>query len=198
MTRHACVHRRIRTLTVTVCRREPVAWVTAGGLSCAQSKNRVALDNAYHDGTARPLCPMVRLSPTTPVTQLHPIKKFLVLTGEPITACQAERIGLVLKVEPDGELFERTQELTRRISRLPREALTLNKRSVDSFADASGETASRLAARGHDALTLSHSPHAKAADGRTFTEIQQAEGVEGMKKARQAQYASSRFRPEKG
>lgn len=115
--------------------------------------------------------------------------KFLVLTGELIDARTAQQIGLVLTVEPDSEIVERSRELCRRLARLPREALILNKRAVDAFADAAGDAAGRLAASGHDAVTLSHSAHAKAPDGRPFSEIRRDDGVQGMKRAREAQYS---------
>ncbi len=121
--------------------------------------------------------------------------KFLVFTGELIEAEQARQLGLVLTVEPDDELLDRARELCRRITRLPREALLLNKRSVDACADASGEAVGRIAAAAHETLTLSHSPHATAPDGRTFTDIRISDGVEGLKRARDTQYRDPWLRP---
>lgn len=114
--------------------------------------------------------------------------KFLILTGELITGQQARDIGLVLTVEPDDELFDRAGDLCGRMARLPREAAVLNKRNVDAIADASGDAAGRLAGNAHDALTLTNSPRATAPDGRTFRQILDTEGMQGMKKARAAQY----------
>ena len=125
--------------------------------------------------------------------------KFLVLTGELIDAEQAARIGLVLSVEAEEELVERARDLCRRLARLPRQSLLLNKRMVDAVADASGDAAGRVAAMARDVVTLSHSDHATAPDGRTFASIRRSEGVDGLKKARQAQYTGpwlrSRSRP---
>jgi enoyl-CoA hydratase/carnithine racemase len=114
--------------------------------------------------------------------------KFLILTGEPIDAAEARRIGLVLSVEPDDELVARARELARRIARMPREAALLNKRAIDAIADAAGDAAGRLAGAAHDATTLANSPRATAPDGRPFREIVGAEGVAGLKQARSAQY----------
>jgi enoyl-CoA hydratase/carnithine racemase len=114
--------------------------------------------------------------------------KFLTLTGELIDAEQARRIGLVLTVEPDDEMLERARELARRLSRLPREAVLLNKRTIDAIADASGAAAGRIAGAAHDAVTLTNRPRATAPDGRTFQEIIDAEGIDGMKRARAAQF----------
>jgi enoyl-CoA hydratase/carnithine racemase len=114
--------------------------------------------------------------------------KFLTLTGELIDAEQARRIGLVLTVEPDDEMPERARELARRLARLPREAVLLNKRTIDAIADAAGDAAGRIAGAAHDAITLSNTPRATAPDGRTFQDIIAAEGVDGMKRARAAQF----------
>ena len=114
--------------------------------------------------------------------------KFLVLTGELIDAERARDIGLVLTVEPDDALLDRTRDLCRRLARLPRTALWLNKRSVDAIADAAGDAAGRLAGAARDIITLSESGRATAPDGRGFREILDAEGIEGIKRARAAQY----------
>jgi enoyl-CoA hydratase/carnithine racemase len=116
--------------------------------------------------------------------------KFLILSGELIDARRARDIGLVLSVEPDDRLLERARELCRRLARLPREAVQLNKRLVDAVADASGDAAGRLAGAARDALTLANSGRAVAPDGRTFREIIAAEGTDGLKKARAAQFES--------
>ena len=114
--------------------------------------------------------------------------KFLILTGELIDATRAREIGSVFAVEPDDELLERARDLARRLTRLPREASLLNKRNVDAVADAAGDAAGRVADAAHAVITLSNSARATAPDGRTFREIIDTEGVEGMKSARAAQY----------
>lgn len=114
--------------------------------------------------------------------------KFLVMTGELIDAEQACRIGLVLSIEPEEELVDRARDLCARLARLPRQSVLLNKRMVDAVADASGDAAGRIAASARDAITLSQGDQATAPDGRTFASIRQTEGVDGLKKAREAQY----------
>jgi enoyl-CoA hydratase len=54
----------------------------------------------------------------------------LMYLGEPIGAREAERIGLVNEVVPDGEALSRALELARRISRQPKEAVAAIKRGV--------------------------------------------------------------------
>jgi len=114
--------------------------------------------------------------------------KFLILTGELIGAQRAREIGLVLTVEAEDELVDRARELCRRLARLPVTATLLNKRAVDSIADASGEAAGRLMGAARDVITLSESPRATAPDGRTFRDIIGQEGMEGLKTARASQY----------
>jgi enoyl-CoA hydratase/carnithine racemase len=120
--------------------------------------------------------------------------KFLMLTGETITAAQAREIGLVLTVEADDELFSRARDLAVRLARLPREAMLLNKRAIDSVADASGDAAGRIAGLAADAVTLANSGRAAAPDGRTFREIIDSEGMNGLKAARAAQYDAAWLR----
>jgi enoyl-CoA hydratase/carnithine racemase len=114
--------------------------------------------------------------------------KFLMWSGEEISADVARQIGLVLAVEPDEELHDRARELARRLARLPREAVLLNKRAIDAVADAAGDAAGRQAALLADSLTLANSGRATAPDGRTFRDIITAEGMPGLKAARAAQY----------
>jgi len=54
----------------------------------------------------------------------------LMYLGEPIDASEAERLGLVNEVVPDGEALSRALDLGRRISRGPREAVAAIKRGV--------------------------------------------------------------------
>jgi enoyl-CoA hydratase/carnithine racemase len=117
--------------------------------------------------------------------------KFLILTGEPIGASVARELGLVLSVERDDELLDRARELARRLARLPREAVAANKRAVDAVADAAGDESGRRAGLAQDATTLAASGRATAPDGRTFREIIESEGVDGLKRARAAQYTGS-------
>lgn len=123
--------------------------------------------------------------------------KFLILSGELIDAQRAERIGLVLTVLPAAQLRERTAELARRIARLPRESTVLNKACINQVAEASGNAAGRVAGRAHDTLTKTMSAFAKAPDGRLFADILRAEGVQGMKAARDSQFKGGWLPPAK-
>jgi enoyl-CoA hydratase len=54
----------------------------------------------------------------------------LMYLGDPIGALEAERIGLVSEVVPDGEALSRALEIARRVSRQPKEAVAAIKRGV--------------------------------------------------------------------
>lgn len=114
--------------------------------------------------------------------------KFLMLTGEMIPADQAVKIGLGLATVPAGTLVWQARDLARRIGRLPREAVELNKLSINAISDAMGGSQARLVARGHETLTRSMVPHALAPDGRRFVDILKAEGMRGLKAAQSVQY----------
>jgi enoyl-CoA hydratase/carnithine racemase len=114
--------------------------------------------------------------------------KFLILTGELIDAERAAEIGLVLTTVPREQLAERAFDLARRIASLPREGVLLNKAAIDRMTEASGRAAGRLVGRTHDAMTKAMARRARAPDGRLFEEILAAEGVEGVKRARDQQF----------
>ncbi len=70
----------------------------------------------------------------------------------------------------------------------PRDSVRLNRQAIDAAADAAGDAAGRAAAVDRDALTLDASDMATAPDGRTFRSIIDLEGIDGLKRARLAQY----------
>lgn len=123
--------------------------------------------------------------------------KYLILTGDLLDAEKAREIGLVLAVEPQGQLLERATDLARRIASLPREAVTLNKACIDRINDVMGREAGRMIGRSYDTLTKSMSKLAKAPDGRFFEEIFQQEGTVGLKAARDMQFVDSWLKSKK-
>ncbi len=116
--------------------------------------------------------------------------KFLIYTGEIIDAARAERIGLVLTVEPAEQLLARASDLAERLARMPREALGLNKAAIEAVLESSGRAEGRIAGRARDAVTKTAASAARAPDGRRFEDILRTEGMEGMKKARELQYSA--------
>lgn len=117
--------------------------------------------------------------------------KFLIYTGEMIDAARAERLGLVLTVEPAADLLARATDLAERLARMPREALGLNKAAIEAVLESSGRAAGRIAGRERDAITKTEAAKARAPDGRTFEDILRDEGMAGMKAARGQQYAEN-------
>jgi enoyl-CoA hydratase/carnithine racemase len=114
--------------------------------------------------------------------------RFLIYTGEMIDAWRAERIGLVLTVEPAQQLLARATDLAERLARMPREALGLNKAAIEAVLESSGQAEGRIAGRARDAVTKTAASAARAPDGRLFEEILRTEGMAGMKAARGQQY----------
>jgi len=121
--------------------------------------------------------------------------KYLMLTGEIIDARRAAAIGLVLEVEEPDELLARCTDLAQRLARMPREAVILNKASIDSMLEAAGRGAGRSVGRLHDVLTRSMTHVAAAPDGRKFEEILATEGMQALKEARDTQYGRPWLRP---
>jgi enoyl-CoA hydratase len=64
--------------------------------------------------------------------------KELLLTGDSIDIHEAHRLGMVSKVFPRDELFERTLQLAQRIAQLPTMAALLIKESVNQTVDNMG------------------------------------------------------------
>jgi len=123
--------------------------------------------------------------------------KYLILTGDLIDAERAAEIGLVLVTVPAAELEAKARDLAERIARLPRESVELNKAAIDKVIEVGGRAAGRIAGRTQDVLVRAMSGRAKAPDGRRFEEILAAEGIAGMKKARDAQFTGSWLPPKK-
>ena len=68
----------------------------------------------------------------------------LMYLGDPIDAREAERMGLVNEVVPDGEALPRALDIARRISRQPKEAVAAIKRGVRESAQLTREEAVQL------------------------------------------------------
>jgi enoyl-CoA hydratase/carnithine racemase len=68
----------------------------------------------------------------------------LMYLGEAIDASEAERIGLVNEVVPDGEALARALDIARSISRQPKEAVAAIKRGVRKSLHSSREDSVRL------------------------------------------------------
>ncbi|HUY18784.1 MAG TPA: enoyl-CoA hydratase/isomerase family protein [Candidatus Binataceae bacterium] len=113
--------------------------------------------------------------------------KFLVLSGELISASKAKEIGLVLEVFRP-EIFEpKVYDLARRIASMPRDAVILNRRLVNASLRAMGWGTQKQLARALNSVTNSVGEEAVAADGRKFAEVRKA-GWKAFKEARDAPF----------
>jgi enoyl-CoA hydratase len=74
---------------------------------------------------------------TARLTRMLPpgMAKQLLLTGEPITAADAHRLGLVNEVVEDGSVLDRSLQLAKTMAALPAQALAAAKRLVDQGVD---------------------------------------------------------------
>jgi enoyl-CoA hydratase/carnithine racemase len=179
-------HRRVRASTVPVIAAVH-GYCLGAGLVLASSCDLVLAGEGCRFGFPEGRLGMVGVSPLVTVIGRQ-WAKMLMITGELISAPTAQRIGLVLAVEPDDVLLERAVDLARRVARMPADAVLLNRRCIDAVADASGDEAGRIASHGADTITASMARHATAPDGRTFRSIIAEEGMAGLKAARQEQY----------
>jgi enoyl-CoA hydratase/carnithine racemase len=115
--------------------------------------------------------------------------KFLALSGELISARRAKEIGLVLETFPEDQLLEKALDLGRRVAAMPREAVILNRRVVNSVPTIQGWDAQRELALGVNALTNLMARNARGSDGRILREIREKEGWDAYKQARDAAFA---------
>jgi enoyl-CoA hydratase/carnithine racemase len=114
--------------------------------------------------------------------------KFLMLTGELISARKAKEIGLVLEVFPEDRFLDKVYDLARRIAAMPHEAVILNKREVNGTLDVMGYQANKTYARSNNAVIDTMSEHARAADGRKLRAILRDEGFQAFREARDAAF----------
>jgi enoyl-CoA hydratase/carnithine racemase len=114
--------------------------------------------------------------------------KFLMLSGELISAQRAKEIGLVLEVFPEDRFQQKVRDLARRIAAMPHEAVILNKREVNGTLDMMGFRANKTFALSHNAVVDSMSDGAKAADGRVLRDVLKTDGFKAFKEARDAAF----------
>ncbi len=123
--------------------------------------------------------------------------KFLMFTGELISAKKAKEIGLVLEVVDEHRFSERVRDLAQRIVAMPWQGVQLNKRVIDTAADMMGLHNQKVAARGINALVGSSSKGARAADGRLLADVLAQEGFKGFLRARDAAFRTPWLEEEK-
>lgn len=179
-------HRRLRASRVPMVAAVH-GYCLGAGLGLALSCDLVVAADGARFGVPEGRIGLVGATPLVPVVGRQ-WAKFLIMTGELVDAHRACAIGLALTVVPDEELLDRCRNLARRIGRMPRAAVLLNRRAVDAVADTM-EVAGVVAGRAHDVVTLANAAHASSPDGRTFRDIIDTEGMTGLKAARALQWS---------
>jgi enoyl-CoA hydratase/carnithine racemase len=116
--------------------------------------------------------------------------KFLIWTGEPISARRAKEIGLVLEVVPADDLIEKTMDLATRIASVPKFGVMLNKRNINGAMDLMGWGNNKLFSVSHTTITETLVPLAATPDGRNLEALLADEGFAAFKKARDAAFAT--------
>jgi 2-(1,2-epoxy-1,2-dihydrophenyl)acetyl-CoA isomerase len=115
--------------------------------------------------------------------------KYLMFTGDIISARRAKEIGLILEVIPDADFEERVAKLAQRIAAMPRIATMLEKRQMNGTMDMMGWTANRTFSHSHEAIINAMAEYAEASDGRMLRDIFANEGFKAFKEARDAPHA---------
>lgn len=114
--------------------------------------------------------------------------KEIILTGDRVDAREALRIGLVIHVVPREKLREEAFKLGKRIARVPRHAVMLNKLQIDVSLDDMGFLNATRHAHIVDAICHFLSPQTVSAFGANLKEVQRKEGFKSFLKAREAPF----------
>lgn len=112
--------------------------------------------------------------------------RYLMYSGEVISAAKAREIGLVLEVVPDADLAVRVRDLARRIAAMPPLQVMLSKRQTDGTLAMMGKLNNEVFSRSHQAILNSLATLATDADGHPLLQILDQEGIAALKRARDA------------
>jgi enoyl-CoA hydratase len=111
--------------------------------------------------------------------------KALLLTGDRITATEAERIGLITAVVPDDKLDEEVMALAIKLIKIPVPAMRLNKEAINRSYEMAGFTSSiHYGENVFATILMSETPEAAK-----FFEVANKEGLAAAFKWRDAYFA---------
>lgn len=111
--------------------------------------------------------------------------KALLLTGDRVTAAEAERIGLITSVVPDDELEKYVMDLAKKLVKIPVPAMRLNKEAINRTYETAGFTSAIHYGEGVFAtILMSETPEAAR-----FFEVVNNEGLAAAFKWRDAYFA---------
>lgn len=99
--------------------------------------------------------------------------KELSLTGDRIDAYEAERLGMVNRVVPDGDLIDQCRKLAFKLAKLPPVAVELNKQSINRGYEI--QRFSETIRSGEDQFVLVRS--AESEEGKEFARIAAEKGL---------------------
>jgi enoyl-CoA hydratase len=108
-------------------------WAVAAGLETALLADiRIASENAVFGALERRwnIVGGDGMTVRLPLVVGHGRAMELLITGRPVNAQEAERIGLANEVVPEGKALERALELAHQIAELPQGAIRSDKESV--------------------------------------------------------------------
>jgi enoyl-CoA hydratase/carnithine racemase len=114
--------------------------------------------------------------------------KEIILTGDRIDAQEALRIGLVIRVIPVAKVHEEAFKLARRIARVPRHAVMLNKLQVDVAMDDMGYLNATRHTHLVDAICHFLSPETITHLGVNLKQVQRERGFRAFLEAREAPF----------
>lgn len=113
--------------------------------------------------------------------------RFLVLSGELLSARKAKEIGLLLETFPEPLFMPKVYDLARRIASVPPAAAMFQRRIVNAALENMGWLNQKATANALNALLATASEDHRTPDGRRFTDLQQ-EGWKVFKEARDAPF----------
>ncbi|MBS1677066.1 MAG: enoyl-CoA hydratase/isomerase family protein [Actinobacteria bacterium] len=114
--------------------------------------------------------------------------KFLMLTGETISAHRAERIGFVLETVAVDRFAARVDALAARIAAMPPTGVMLNKQNVDGMMEMMGWNQGAIYTRALKAVLQSTAGQARSADGTRLRDVLQNDGLRAFIEARDAAF----------
>ena len=115
--------------------------------------------------------------------------KLLILTGDTISAQEAQAIGLAVKVVPNDQLQAEAERIARRIAKVPPFAVRYNKRMIDGMYDAMGFRMAMDYGHKIEVLCYERLPEAENVHGVRLEQQRREAGVKGFLQARDAPFA---------
>lgn len=124
--------------------------------------------------------------------------RFLILTGDTISARRAQRIGFVLDVVEHDRLDSAVAALAARVAAMPSPGAMLNKHGVDGTLDMMGWARDTAFTRGLRSVIEASAVDARSMDGVLLRDILRQEGLRALIAARDAPFGAPWMDDESG